>query len=388
MSQKGTGARTGGANLIGGEWRAAESGAFFEVREALAPFAVLGSWPVSEGEDAATAGGELARGLETWGKVGVEERRARLAQGARHLVRDDEAFASVARRVGLRAEELAADRRALCAFEPAALDALGDARIAWCASDWSELLSGTYRRAVRELRLGSALGLIADPRLPMAADAVARALVAAGVPSSGLCVLHGVTRASLERLLADRRVGSLSASGGRERVAELRASTSRAGTPRVELELLRSAALEIGTDEDVARAAATTIERAFGRATSLSGQRSGQVGRVFCPERLFSRFTQELLAQLEAHESAREPLPLVDRAAQEHVRSRWANGIDEGATLVFGGRERARESARTDLAVLPAVFTNVEPTMGIARRQEPAPVLCLIRSQLPLRARL
>jgi hypothetical protein len=56
------------------------------------------------------------------------------------------------------------------------------------------------------------------------------------------------------------------------------------------------------------------------------------------------------------------------------VRAARALGLDEGATLVFGDDEDS-----PDLA--PLVFTNVEPRMACARRQEPLPVLCLLRAE-------
>ena len=116
---------------------------------------------------------------------------------------------------------------------------------------------------------------------------------------------------------------------------------------------------------------------AFGRTMTLFGQCRGQIGRVFCDERRFSRFTECLLAALADSESVRDPLPLIDRDAAFAVRRRWALGLDEGATLILGGESAEDSSGRR---LLPTVFTNVEERMSMARQVDPMPVLCLLRT--------
>ncbi len=50
---------------------------------------------------------------------------------------------------------------------------------------------------------------------------------------------------------------------------------------------------------EVLKAMADVLERAFGRGTTLTGQLPGALGRVYCPARLFSRFSDLCLERLE-----------------------------------------------------------------------------------------
>ena len=118
------------------------------------------------------------------------------------------------------------------------------------------------------------------------------------------------------------------------------------------------------------------VERAFGRST-LGGQLEGSLARVYCPERSFSRFSEHLLECLDTSPLAREPVPLIDREAKDKARRAAALGLDEGATPIYAGEPGARALGRR---VPPVVFSNVEPYMNSAQRQEPLPVLCLLRS--------
>ena len=83
----------------------------------------------------------------------------------------------------------------------------------------------------------------------------------------------------------------------------------------------------------------------------------------------------QLLAELETSPATRAPVAQIDAEAAARVRAAWELGLDEGATCIAGGDGDASE-----LVLPPTVFTNVEAHMQSARRQEPLPVLCLMRS--------
>ncbi len=383
MHARSFGPAVGRANLFGGEWRAARSGACYEVRAALAPFERLGSWPSSGADDVRPALDALSGGAEAWLKLGRDERAARLARAARALSEDQGAWEDLGRRLGLRLEELETERRALRSFSVPEQDDRSVSReraVALAASDWSELFSGCFARVALELARGRSVCLLADARLPVVVDRVAQACLEGKVLSAAIAVLHAPSPEALECALGDARVTALSASGRRERIAWLQERASARGGIEVRLDVLGSAARSFDAGEDLARAAEDVIEKAFARSTTLSGQRTGQIRSVSCPERVFSRFTEALLEKLAASEAALDPLPLIDRDALERVRAHWASGLDEGATLIFGGKERSLQEVGSDQSVLPTVFTNVEPSMSVASRQDPSPVLCLIRS--------
>lgn len=178
--------------------------------------------------------------------------------------------------------------------------------------------------------------------------------------------------------------------------------------PELDLCVLRNASILVGQASDPAACAREVVERAFGRAQSLFGQRPGSIGRVLCHERQFSRFTAELLAEIERDHDATRPLAAREIATLDHLRRAQELGLDEGATLLCSRessvqsaaaqrRSHARDPApdvapvsrapgsapsrepRPEAMLWPAVFTNVEEHMRIAWLGRPAPFLCLMR---------
>ena len=75
-------------------------------------------------------------------------------------------------------------------------------------------------------------------------------------------------------------------------------------------------------------------------------------------------------------------VPIVDEGLHRYVRWAWALGLDEGATLIFGGepyRPAQAMAGASRQALWPTVFSNVEPHQRFARLRRPAPILALLR---------
>jgi hypothetical protein len=146
-------------------------------------------------------------------------------------------------------------------------------------------------------------------------------------------------------------------------------------------------------DDPLERAAELAL-KAFGRSATLTGQWPGQVGRIICHQRLFSRFSEQFLHGLET--APEPPAPAIDGDLPGYVRGAWALGIDEGATPIFGGGplvrpaepppgaaapdEGSAERGRAPRVVPPVVFTNVEPLQRLACLRRPAPIAVLMRA--------
>ena len=163
------------------------------------------------------------------------------------------------------------------------------------------------------------------------------------------------------------------------RLAPFGAGVIEPAPPELFLHSPQNAPLTVGADEDPDLSAREACERAFGPATALSGQRAGQVGRVLCHQRLFSRFTEALLAHVEELDP---PCALFDGSLAAYTESLCRLGLDEGATLIQGGLDafgRRPRSGKGGVPV-PSIFTNVEPQLQLALASRPAPVLSLIRS--------
>lgn len=359
------------ANYVDGAFCEAARGATFRAADG-------GDWPQSSSEDVGRAAVVAAAAAERWVTLELRARAEHVLALARALERESELVESWMRTFELERPEAELHVRGIEAAVAGALGAArpGErARVTWFAPDWRNALVGTLPALARELLLGHAPVVVSDGRMPEVAQALARAAEAVGLPRGVLQVLHGPTRELVALGLEGARgAGALCASGSLERMAELRRLCEQRGLdPR--LAALRAGAAEILPDEDLTLAAQVVVERAFGRAATLGGQLSGTLARVHCPARCFARFSELLLETLAASPAARRPVPQLDAAALARAQAACELGLDEGATLIAGGESDAER--RT---FAPAVLTNVEAYMESARRQEPVPVLCLLRA--------
>jgi acyl-CoA reductase-like NAD-dependent aldehyde dehydrogenase len=240
-----------------------------------------------------------------------------------------------------------------------------DFGLSWHAPDWRELLRTPMLELALALASGATIVFVADPRLPELGAAFARAAHAGGLPPGLVNVLHGARWELVARGLNASRARGLSASGTVEFMAELRRLE---GNHEARLRALRSGAYEVSVNRALEESAEEVVRQAFGRGT-LGGQLVGALARVHCSSRLFSRFTELFLRRLEVH----GPLvPLIDAEAAARARAAFELGIDEGATCIAGGDGEG-------LCFPATVFTNVELYMASAKRQEPLPVVCLLR---------
>lgn len=359
------------ANFLAGEWREARRGARFRVPAGTDEAA----WPQSESEDLAAARAASDAAAGWWAGLPRAERRSGLGRLARRLEQDEHLWAHVAARFALEPRELERHRCGLVE-ELSALDEAPPAEArgrVWLAPDWRELLRAPLLDLARACVAGRTAVLLSDPLWPELGEAFARAAAGSELPPGTLGVLHGARRELIGQALEGARPEEtplLVASALTAQVAELRRA---AGPHEARLRALRCGVFEVDPARSLADSAAEAVERAFGRGSTLCGQLSGALGRVFCPARSFSRFSELLLAELARLTTAGLP-PQADEAAVARARAAWELGLDEGATCIAGGQ--FEDVGRT---LEPTVFTNVESFMESARRADPLPVLCLLR---------
>jgi len=307
-----------------------------------------------------------------WAALALEARRERVLALARALEGDGLLGRELAPRAGLEPDELGEHMGGLAAAVGPARAAEG-ARLAWCAHDWRELVRAPLGDVAQELLAGRCVVLLSDPCAPELATALARAAHTVELPPGVVGLLHGARAELLATALVRPDAGGerLLASGLVDRLPALRRLEERAAVDG-QLRAVRAGTLEVDPEASPESSAETVLALAFGRARTWGGQLAGALARVWCPSRAFSVFTERLLAGLEAGAEKR-PCTLLDEETATRARAAVALGLDEGATCIAGG------DALTG-AFPPTVFTNVEPHMASARRQDPLPVLCLLRS--------
>ncbi len=365
-----------GHNWIDGEHALAESGAWFEGPSADGR-EVLGRWPRSGADDLGRALAAARHAESSWRDLGVTRRHDILREAAACLLDAPDPDDTARRALGFSDDEFEAhlDRLDSALREGLALDSAAASMLArsslgardgpcLLAPTWSSGWHAPARAALFALRAGRPVVFAADGRLPGVGDALQHAFE--HLPRGVFGLLHDdgrtVVRAACERGdLASALVG-----------AERLGSDPWSGS-HVEIVRGRRTTVVVDPAQDIDARVERIVDAWIGRARALSGARSGQVGRVFVPERTFSRFSKCLLEHLASSTDAARPLPLAVRAQSEVLESAAALGLDEGTTAILTGFE-------SDASDFPVVLTNVEPTMRVARHAAPCGLLLLLRA--------
>ncbi len=364
----------------------AASGDGFEIAATSDRSRVLGRWPRSGRADSQAALAAAAKGGPEWRRRPRSERARLLLEAARILDAAPDPGGLIAARLSLEPSELAVHvdgvgemlARALAGERPElTAPPRGMTGVALHALHWSEIVREPARRIFSALAAGQSVVILSDRRLPMVADAIASALAAAGLPPGAWSLLHDDGATARRELLSHDVVDAVCAAAPRAGLQRVARESSASRARMLDLVALCNTSHFVGLCDDAADAAAHVIAAAFGRARALSGQAPGQIGRVLCHERVFSKFTAALLAALETDRDILHPIPPIDYLAPGYTSRVHELGIDEGATLLH---PRSFEAAPGNAERLGAlVFTNVDPFLRLAALSRPAPCVCLMR---------
>jgi len=116
-----------------------------------------------------------------------------------------------------------------------------------------------------------------------------------------------------------------------------------------------------------------------------SGQLCESGTRLFVPDKLYDQVVAGLVALAgklklgNPLDSATDVGPVISKKQKETILSYIESGIDEGATLVCGGKSVTVPGCEKGHFIEPTIFTNVTNDMKIAQEEIFGPVLCVIR---------
>jgi hypothetical protein len=239
----------------------------------------------------------------------------------------------------------------------------------------TQMYEGLVRAVFPALLDGASVLILSDPDLPWLSQELVGQLTQEPVLMDAVALLHDDRDVCLEEAIGENFFVRAILSEARDKI-ELKAKD------RLEIQLQASLNLDytVSSEADPELAAREVWLGAFDPVKTLSGQRAGQIGRVFCDERRLSEFTAALLERVDAGANA-PTCKLFKQGLFAHMDSLCGLGLDEGATLLRGGPGEGagfREQRRNAI-LRPSVLTNAEPTMGLVRATRPAPVLSIVR---------
>jgi glyceraldehyde-3-phosphate dehydrogenase (NADP+) len=195
---------------------------------------------------------------------------------------------------------------------------------------------------------------------------VARIINEAGVPAGAVNVVP-TNRTLGDKLVEDERFKLLTFTGSMDVGWRMKAM---AGKKKIVLELGGNAAVIVDQDADQDFAAKRISTGAF----SYAGQTCISVQRVYVHESIADSFLAKLKANTEALKQG-DPLeettdvgPMIDEKALERTAQWVQEAVDEGATVITGGK-------REGYFFQPTILTNVQRESKVCSREVFAPIV-------------
>src|SRR5712691_3027161 len=229
------------------------------------------------------------------------------------------------------------------------------------------------------LLAGNAVILKPASDTPLLALKLAELLTEAGLPAGVLNVVTGPGGSLGDVLAGNKRVNMISLTGSTEvgrHVAEICGRDLR----RCSLELGGKNAVVVLEDADLDLAVESVAWGAFG----TTGQRCTATSRVIVHKAVQQAFTDRLVAAAEKLSIGNgldpqiEMGPLVNKGRVKAVDEYTQVGKHEGAKLLTGGTPLSDGDYSAGAFYKPTVFTEVSPTMRIAREEVFGPFVSIL----------
>ena len=247
-------------------------------------------------------------------------------------------------------------------------------------SPWNFPIAIPAWKIVPALAYGNCVLFKPADLVPGSAHALAEIIVRAGVPQGVFNLVMGrgsvVGQAMLEHRSVDAITFTGSAATGRK-VAVACAERMR----KFQLEMGGKNPLVVLDDADLK----TAVECAVNGAFFSTGQRCTASSRLIVTSGVYSRFAEALIERMkglvvdDALKAGTNIGPVVDQSQLDQDRAYLRIGVDEGATLSVGGELLRR--ATPGFYMSPALFTDADNSMRVAREEIFGPVTAMIKAR-------
>lgn len=386
-------------NYIDGEWCDSASGRTTDNLNPADTRDIVSRHAASDARDAAAAVAAASAAFDSWKKTPIGKRAKILNDAAAHLEANADAIAAELTREEGKALSLARDEVMRSAQtlrfyavegqtyggetypndDPDMLvysqrEPLG---VVTVISPWNFPVSIPARKIAPALITGNTVVFKPSSDAPLSGYRLAEAFVKAGIPKG---VLNFVTGSAAEvgpTIVESRAVRAVSFTGSTAAGEQIHKSVPM--TTRTQMELGGKNPLIVMEDADLDKA----VDLAIKGGLSLSGQACTGTSRILVMREVMQTFTDKLVAKVKTLKigsgmaTGMDLGPLATRKQLETVLGYIAAGKAE-ATLLCGGEALTDGDFSHGYYVSPAVFTDVTPTMRIAREEIFGPVLAIL----------
>src|SRR6266581_3156327 len=388
-------------NFIAGKWQHSHSGETFTSTNPARMSEVIGSYQKSTAADLEDAIDAAVEAQPGWAETPAPERGEVLLRTALLLEQHKEELARLmTREMGKILKETLGDvqtaidvakytagegRRAEGETVPSGLrdkfclTILQPMGIVGIITPWNFPLAIPAWKTFPALLAGNAVILKPASDTPLLVLKLADLLHEAGLPAGVLNVITGPGGVLGDALASHKGVNMISLTGSTEvgrHVAEICGRDLR----RCALELGGKNAVIVLEDADLNLAVESVAWGGFG----TTGQRCTATSRVIVHKAVEREFTERLVAAAEKLKigNGLDPQidmgPLVNKGRVKAVHEYTQVGRQEGAKLLIGGDALSDEEHRRGAFYRPTIFSDVRPTMRIAREEVFGPFISIL----------
>lgn len=388
-------------NFIQGEWREPRSGQHLDHRNPADARQLLGRFPASNEEDADLAIAAAQEAYTRWRLTPAPRRAEILFRAGQILIQRKDAFAAdMTREMGKVLLEARGDvqeaidmlffmagegRRLYGQTTPSELPnkmcmttrvPIG---VAALITPWNFPMAIPSWKSAPALLCGNTVVLKAAEDAPLSAVHWVEALTEAGLPPGVLNLVLGRGEECGAPLVRDPRTRIVSFTGSTAVGREVGVEAARQ-FKHCNLEMGGKNAIIVLDDADLDMALEGCVWGAFG----TTGQRCTAASRIIVQTGIYKKFITGFVERARALRlgNGLDPKtqvgPLVNEEALQKVSSYVEIGRDEGARLECGGERAVSGDLRHGYFFTPTIFSDVAPSMRIAREEIFGPVVSVI----------
>ena len=383
---------------IGGAWVPSKGTGSIDVIDSITE-EVMATIPAGNAADVDAAVQAARAAFETWSATSAEERAKYLTRIGEALgARMDELATTISRETGMvkAMSKIIQVGLPINSFNSAATlaetfvyeEQVGNSvvvrepiGVVGCITPWNYPLHQIAAKVAFAMAAGCTVVLKPSEVAPVDAFVLAEVVHEVGLPAGVFNLVSGDGPSVGEAIAAHPGVDMVSFTGS-TRAGKRVAAVAAESVKKVALELGGKSANIIGDDlddETFAKAVAAGIGKCYGN----SGQTCSALTRMLVPRSKLAQ-AEAVAAATAAKFTVGSPFddsaklgPLASAAQRDRVQHFINSGVEDGAKLVAGGPGKP-EGLETGFYVKPTVFSEVTPTMRIAREEIFGPVLSIL----------
>jgi aldehyde dehydrogenase (NAD+) len=389
-------------NFINGKWIDAKSGLTFENRNPAHWSEIVGTFPKSSKEDVEAAVKAARTAFEKWRLVPAPKRGDILKKvGDILTARKEDIARLMTREMGKVLVETRGDvqegidtayyaasegRRLFGHTVPSELPNKFNMAlrvpigVAGIVTPWNFPMAIPTWKIFPALLCGNTVVFKPASDTPATATVLVEILLEAGVPEGVVNIVHGGGGEVGMAIVGHPDVDLVSFTGSTGvgiKISELASKTLK----RVSLELGGKNAQIVMDDADLSLALEGVLWGAFG----TTGQRCTATSRLLLHEKIHDKFMSMLVdrtKKLRLGDGLLQGIdvgPCINEGQRQTVHEYVEIGLKEGATLATGGAIAAGDGLGDGWFYQPTIFTDVKPSMRIAKEEIFGPVLSVIK---------